>query len=183
MADLRHLSPLGPGFAALQAGRCTLAERPHRAKAGLRPFRGRAAALSEVLGAPLPAPQGRAETAHATVLWAGRGAWLALGAEAGALAPRLHGLAGVTDESDAWAELLLTGPDAEAVLARLCPLDARGLGPAASAPTELAHSRALLTREGAGFGLLLPRSSAAWTVHEIGTAMRSIAAQHGLTPG
>lgn len=145
------------------------------------PFRGRAAECGAALGLDLPGPGRTADSAGLRLLWSGRAAWLALGDATlpARLAEALAGLAAVADQSDSHAGLRLSGADARAVLARLCPLD---LGSAAfpdgaTARTELAHMAAQITRAGEAFELLVLRSFAAHFHHEVEAAMRSVAAQ------
>ena len=94
----------------------------------------------------------------------------------------LDGLAALADQTDAWAGLALAGPDAEAVLARLVPLDLapQAFPEGAAARSMLRHLPLLIVRGAEGFELLVPRSSAATAVREVGEAMRGVAARAAL---
>ena len=92
----------------------------------------------------------------------------------------LQGIAALTDQSDGWAALCLDGPQAEAVLARLVPLDLRSAVFARGAVLrcQLGHLPAILRRTGStAFQILVFRSMAATAVHELHQAMRSVAAR------
>lgn len=168
----------------LSAGGATLSELAWDGLASLMPFRGQEGAVAAALGLALPAPGGTAEGRGLRLLWAGRSAWMASGVPglADTLAARLRGRAAVTDQTDAWCGLRLSGPAARAVLARLCPLDldAGAFPDGATARTDLAHVAGQITRAGEGFELMVPRSYAGHLHHELHAAMVSVAAQAGL---
>ena len=68
-------------------------------------------------------------------------------------------------------------------LARLVPVDLAGLARGQVARSLLGHMMALLRRTGAQeLEVWVFRSMAATAVHEIGTAMRSLAARAALAP-
>ena len=146
----------------------------------LMPFRGREAALSDALmaahGLAFPAPGRVTEAGTLRCLWSGRAQALLIGGppDAGLLA---H--AAVIDQSDGWAVVRLQGAGAEAVLARLVPLDLReGAFPEGStARTLCQHMTVSVTRRGAGFEIMAFRSMARTLVHEIATAMALVAAR------
>ena len=108
------------------------------------------------------------------MVWAGRGMAFLLGAE-----PPDTPDAAITDQSDGWVWVTLTGADAGTVLARLCPLDLR---PAAfpvgtSARTMLQHLSVLMIRTEQGFVIAAYRSMARTLVHEVEAAMQAVAAR------
>jgi heterotetrameric sarcosine oxidase gamma subunit len=166
----------------LTAGDATLAALPPAPRAAVAPFAGRREAVSHALrawtGAGLPEP-GRMEGA---IAWSGIGQWLVTGREPGEVAERLHGLAAVTDQSDAWAGLRLTGGAAAEVLARLAPLDLHpsAFAPGAAARTLLRHVPLLMSRGETGFDLLVPRSYAGAAVEDLVRAMRLVAGRAAL---
>jgi sarcosine oxidase subunit gamma len=136
------------------------------------------AALAARTGAGLSEP-GRAA---GSVVWAGMGPWLVEGSDPAAVAALLRGLAAVTDQSDGWAGMVLSGPAARAVLARLVPLD---LDPAAfpegaAARSMLRHVPLLLIAAEARFRLIVPRSYARTAVEDLAGAMAGVAARGGL---
>ncbi len=86
----------------------------------------------------------------------------------------------MTDQSDGWTGLILTGAGAADVLARLVPLDLApdAFPPGATARTELRHIMCALTAlDGGGYEILVMRSFTGSAVHEIETAMRAVAAR------
>ncbi|HEU0222793.1 MAG TPA: sarcosine oxidase subunit gamma family protein [Paracoccaceae bacterium] len=170
----------------LAIGECSAAEFAPEAVFSVMPFRGRTAEVGAALGMALPGPNATAAAAGRRLLWTGKDAWLVLGPTglADDLARRLAGRAAVSDQSDSLAGLTLSGADARAVLARLCPLDLdRGAFPdGATARTDLAHIMGQVTRAGDASELMVPRSYAAHFLHEVEAAMRSVAAQRALRP-
>lgn len=143
----------------------------------IAPYPGRD--LSAAL-APLhfPAPGEVVEGGGMRLVWAGRDMAFLTGAPA----PALDGLAAVTDQRDGWVWVTLTGADAAAVLARLCPLDLRAAAfpVGTSARSVLQHLPALLVRVGdQAFQIATYRSMAATLLHEVEAAMRAVAARRG----
>jgi sarcosine oxidase subunit gamma len=158
-------------------GGVTLSEVVPEAITSVAPFAGQEAAVSAALeaatGAAFPAP-GRWTGAETRIVWTGPEQAMVLGAR---VAPAG---AAVTDQSDAWAVMRLDGPGAEAVLARLIPVDTRRahFPPGHAARTMLHHMTCTLMRAGDdAFDIMVFRSMAATAVHDIETAMRSLAAQ------
>ncbi len=168
----------GLDYLPLAVGGCVLVALPPVRRASIAPFAGRQQAVAQALQAELPAP-GRAA---GPIVWAGFGIWFLAGPEAGAAAARMAGLAAVTDQSDAWSGLALSGPDAREALARLVPLDLdpATFPPGAAARSMLRHVALLLLATEAGFELLVPRSYARTAVHDLDEAMRSVAARAAL---
>lgn len=184
MADLAPRPALAGLHLPQIAGGVALAAAAEAPMLSIAPFRGRAAALAGPLGAAPPDP-GRlvALDDGSELIWAGLDLWLLRGpAATPALAERLADLAAVTDQSDGWTALALTGTGAAAVLARLAPLDlaAAAFPPGSAARTELRHMMcAILAREG-GFELLVMRSFTETAAREIAHAMRAVAARTAL---
>lgn len=176
MASLVAMSPCA-GLLPLSAGEVILSETAPEAITAVAPFDGRADAVSRALedaaGAAFPAP-GRWTGADTRIVWTGPDQAMVLG-------PRVA-LAGaaVTDQSDAWAVMRLDGHGAEAVLARLVPIDVRlaRFPPGHAARTLLHHMTCTILRVGEdAFEIMVFRSMAATAVHDLETAMRSVAAQ------
>lgn len=167
-------------------GAATLAVVADTPVASVAPYRGRGADVARVLserhGVGLPGPGGSAAGSGATCRWAGLDQWFLFGPEPAAVAEALSGLAAVTDQSDGWARLALTGGDAAAVMARLCPLDLHPVAfpEGATARTEFAHMMSAITAIPGGVEVMVMRSFAGTAVHEIIAAMRSVAAQKPL---
>jgi sarcosine oxidase subunit gamma len=144
--------------------------------AAVQPWPGRVAAVDAALkarGLGFPAPGRSLEVADTRILWAGRAAAFLIGTAPPELAD-----AAVIDLTDGWAGLTLAGPGAEAVLARLVPIDLR---PAAFpegtvARTLLGHLQVLIQRRGGGFEVMVMRSYLRTAHHEVAGAMRRLAA-------
>jgi sarcosine oxidase subunit gamma len=135
------------------------------------PYRGQHEAVSAQLktqvGVGLCAPNRRA----GTVTWFGHGTWLVAGEVV------LDGAA-VTDQSDAWAVIQLSGAAAEDVLARLVPVDLRVQVFKTNhvAKTMLGHMAVTISRTGtASFEIMVMRSMAKTLVHDLDVAMRALA--------
>lgn len=136
------------------------------------------AALRAAHGMAFPGPGRATGREGARALWSGRGQALLLGP---APEPLLTHHFALTDQSDAWAAVSLEGSGAREVLARLCPLDLRDghFKRGHSARSLIGHMNASLTRTGRDTWLILAmRSMATTLLHELGEAMRSVAAQN-----
>jgi heterotetrameric sarcosine oxidase gamma subunit len=165
------------GLLPVTHGTTTLSELTPEAITSIAPFDGEEAAVSAALeataGAGFPAPN-RWTGTTTRIVWTGPGQAMALG-------PRVAPPgAALTDQSDAWAVMRLEGQGAEAVLARLIPIDVRRaqMPQGHAARTLLHHMTCTLMRVGDdAFDILVFRSMAATAVHHIETAMRSVAAQ------
>ena len=164
----------------LRHGDCRLTAQPVVAAWLIAPYPGRAAACSAALapiGLSFPAPGQGLSAQGARIVWAGREqAFLFDAAPPDGLAEH----ASLTDQADGWARFLLQGTGAEAVLARLVPLDLR----AGSFPqgrvvrSLLGHMPLLLIRAASdAFEITTYRSMAGSAVHELGRAMRATAAR------
>ena len=143
----------------------------------IAPFRAREADVASALGVALPAPNGTARWGEGRILWTGLGRWLLIGAPA---PEGLGSLAAVVDQSDASVCVVLEGPAARSVLARLVPADLRdGAFPVgATARTLLNHMTVTLTRLGPeAWEVMAMRSMSGTLVHEIQEAMRGVAAR------
>jgi sarcosine oxidase subunit gamma len=139
------------------------------------PYPGSEAAVADRLGV-FPAPGEVHAWGDGRLVWAGRGLAFLFDAD-DTQGEGLEGLAAVTDQSDGWAGLHLSGADAPDVLARLVPLDLAPMPANGSARTLLNHMPLLLIRKDTGFELWSFRSMAGTMLHEIGTAMRAVAAR------
>ena len=124
----------------------------------------------------LPEPGRWTQAGGLSVFWTGPEQWLAeADGDGAALAARLGetlgGTASLVDQSDAWTCLEVTGPEARAVLEKLCPLD---LHPAAfpvgaAARTCMDHLGILiaLADETPRFQLWVDRSAARSFLHAV----------------
>ena len=181
MSSLASLSPCA-GHLPIRHGGLVLTEAMPARITQIAPLRDRDAELSAALrtmGLGWPAPGRSHVRGEAGCLWSGRGQAFLVNADP---AP-LTGLAAIVDQSDGWAVMRLSGPGADEALARLVPVDLAGLARGQVARSLLGHMMALLRRTGAQeLEVWVFRSMAATAVHEIGTAMRSLAARAALAP-
>jgi sarcosine oxidase subunit gamma len=167
------------GLLPLTRGSVTLSEVVPQAITAIAPFKGQAAAVSKALkaaaGVGFPKPNRTEAKGETRCLWSGHDQAFLIGPAPGPIPG-----AALTDQSDGWALLRLEGAGAVEVLARLVPLDLRHVAfPAgAAARSLLFHVPLAIFRSGAdSYDLMVFRSMAATAVHELDTAMRSLAAQ------
>ena len=172
MASLIALTPCA-GLLPLTIGGITITEVVPEALTSVAPFKGQKKAVSDALkaqvGAGLPAVNRRT----GPVTWFGHGVWMVEGAVSVAGAA-------VTDQSDAWAVVTISGAGVEAVLARLMPVDLRAavFKKGHVAKTMLAHLSVTITRTGAeSFEIMAMRSMAKTLLHDLETAARGVAAR------
>lgn len=177
MVDLRAKSPCA-GKAPVRHGEVTLKELPFAQITSVAPFKGKAAAVSKALnasiGAGLPDTGRLLAGGTGEVFWAGQGQFFVTGA------PVTSVEAAVTDQSDAWVTLDLDGARAGDVLARLCPLDLRGMDEGDVARSLVGHIACVIIRRSGGFEIMAFRSMAGTLWCELETAMQSVAARAGL---
>jgi heterotetrameric sarcosine oxidase gamma subunit len=155
----------------------TLAEVDLGQVTSIAPYAGQEKALAAALkplGLAFPKPNELRAKGAVRLAWTGRGQAFLIGAAPGDWAE----IAALTDQSDGWAALSLTGAGAEDVLARLVPVDLRGMG--AAARSSLGHMGVILMRHKDGFELMVFRSMARTAWHEIEAAMKMQAARQAL---
>ncbi len=168
------------GLLPVVAGGVTLSEVEIGRMVAVAPYRGQdkavSAALKAAFGIGLPGPGRSFAKGGVGLVWFAYGKVLLLGAEA----PDLAGLAAITDQVDGWAMMRLEGTGAEAVLARLVPVDLRAANfkKGLAVRTLLGHMTCHILRSGAqAFDIMVMRSMAGTAVHEIEVAMRRVAAR------
>lgn len=167
------------GLLPVAAGGVSLSELPPARITSVAPLAGKDRAVAtalKALGLGWPAPGRSVTKGAAGCLWTGRGQAFLIGADPDGLSA----IAALTDQSDGWARMRLSGPGAEAVLARLVPLDLRvaAFPVGAVARTGLNHMMTVLSRaEAESFDILVFRSMAASAVHEVQQAMAAVAAR------
>lgn len=182
MPELAEQTPFD-GLLPVSAADAVLSGMPAIRIISVAPFSGMEPATADALrrlGLDWPAPGRAVGAGEAVCCWGGRGIAFLIGAEPVALN---GGVAALTDQSDAWARMRLAGRMAEAVLARLVPLDLRmAVFPAGSvACTALNNMLAVLRRTDAeSFEIMTPRSMAATAVNELWRAMSALAARQAL---
>lgn len=157
-------------------GQITLNKVTYPGLWSVAPFAGQQKATGTALGHPLPKP-GRTVTQDGLrLIWAGHGVVFAVAPNL----PDLSALAAVTDQSDGWAVVTVSGSTVVDVLARLVPIDLR---PATfktghTARTLLGHMTASVTRTGPQtFEVMVMRSMAATLVHDLTRAAALFAAR------
>lgn len=178
MGDLTATDPFAGIPLPMELGASRIDALPAPRILSIAPYPGQEAETARRLGS-FPAPGEVLGIGGARLVWAGRGVAFLFdpdGAQAGALAD----LAAVTDQSDGWAGLRLSGADAQEVLARLVPLDLSQMPRQASARSLLNHMPLLMIREGDAFELWSYRSMAGTLVHEVEAAMRGVAARRDM---
>ncbi len=180
MVELIAKSPL-EGLLPLSIGSVTLSQEDPGVMTSIAAFKGKektlSAALKKIHGMAAPGPNRALGKAGARAIWFGHGMILLQGPKADkALAKH----AALTDQSDGWAVVRLTGAGARDVLARLTPVDLRDseFKRGHTARTELAHMMASITRIGAqSWQILVFRGFAGTLVHDLRRAMQSVAAR------
>lgn len=144
------------------------------------PFAGRTEAVDAALrglGLGWPSPGQVIGAGGLRAIWAGRGRALILGAE---IPAGIQTLGAVTAQGDGIAALVVEGGAAEAVLARLVPMDLRAAAfPAGrTARTMVNHMAAQVSRVGGeAFEIMVMRSMGHTLVHELRDAARMVAAR------
>jgi sarcosine oxidase subunit gamma len=167
----RSLSVGGVTMAEMDPGPITaIAVYPGGAKVvtkGLKP-----------LGLAMPEPNRFSEKKGARIVWTGRDQAFLTGVEA----PALEGAA-VTDQTDGWAVLTLSGAAAVDVLARWVPVDLRlaAFPVGRACRTQLNHMNVVLLRTGDhSFEIMVFRSMARTAWHELEAATHMVAARAGV---
>jgi sarcosine oxidase subunit gamma len=171
--------PVFEGLLPVAAEGLTLADATPARITSVAPLAGMEARVDAALrrlGLGWPAPNRATRKGTSACLWSGRGQAFLVGCEPAGL----DGLAALTEQTDGWAVMQLTGKGAAEVLARLVPVDLRqqafATGHVARAPVN--HMMAVIERQGAdAFRIFVFRSMAATAVHELSVAMRAVAAR------
>lgn len=148
----------------------------------IAPFVGQLEAVNAVLKLhriKLPKVGDVSQGKNLSILWAGHDQWLALGAP-DMFFENLQGIAALTDQSDAWMTLHLSGDDAASIMARLTPVDLSGLSVGECARSEYAHMPSILLPVPDGYKIMVSRSFAQTAIDKTVEAMRRLAAQRAL---
>jgi heterotetrameric sarcosine oxidase gamma subunit len=180
--ELIAKSALG-GHAPVTLGGVTLSEAAVGPITSLAVLPGGAKAVAKALkgmGLAMPAPNTFAEKKGTRIVWTGRDQAFLSGVDA----PVLEGAA-VTDQSDGWAVLSVSGVGAVDALMRLAPVDLRLQSfPAGKVlRTGLNHMNVVILRTGDyAFEIMVFRSMARTAWHEIEAAMQMLAARGALKP-
>ena len=178
MAELILKTPLD-SMADVTIGAVTLAEIDLGVLTSIAPYQGQAkaaaAALKAAHGMAWPAPLRATGKDGARAIWFGRDMILLAGPAADA---GLSDHAALTDQSDAWTAVQVSGAGVEDVLARMVPGDvsAAAFKRGHTARTQVQHMNGSLTRIGAdSFVILVFRSMAGTLRHDLERAMASVA--------
>jgi heterotetrameric sarcosine oxidase gamma subunit len=129
------------------------------------------------LGLAFPPPNSFARKKDAQIVWTGRDQAFVIGVAL----PEMDGAA-VTDQTDGWTTLALSGAGAVDVLARLVPVDLRlSACPVGTAlRTQVNHMNAIILRTGDhSFDILVFRSMARTAWHELEDTMSMVSARTG----
>lgn len=163
---------------SLSVGTVTLAEVDVGPITSIAVLPGGAKAVAKglkTLGLAMPDPGTFVERKGARIVWTGRDQAFLISADC----PALDGAA-VTDQSDGWAVLAVSGAGAVDVLARWVPVDLRlSAFPVGRAlRTQLNHMNVILSRTGDhAVEIMVFRSMARTAWHELETAMHMVAAR------
>jgi len=139
-------------------------------------------AIKASLGIALPAP-GKTATAperNTTLMSVALDQWFALFDDDGQPATAFisTGSAAVTDQSDSWVQLQVSGPKARAALERICPVNLHpdAFPKGSIARTSMEHLGTIISNPDDldTFELLAPRSSAKSFLHMIMTSVQNI---------
>lgn len=166
---------------SLTLGTVTLAEVEVGPITSVAVFPGGAKAVAKglkTLGLAMPEPNTFVEKKGVRIVWTGRDQAFLMGVAP----PDLEGAA-VTDQSDGWAALSVSGAAAVDVLARLVPVDLRLVAfPVGRAVrTQVNHMNVVILRVGDhAFEILVFRSMARTAWHELETTTHMVAARAGM---
>ena len=164
----------------LQLGTVTLAEAEVGPITGIAVFPGGAKAVAKGLkglGLAMPSPLTFSEKKGARIVWTGRDQAFLIGIDP----PEIEGAA-LTDQTDGWTSLALSGAGVVDVLARLVPVDLRlAACPVGTAlRTQVNHMNAVILRTGdQAFEIMVFRSMAQTAWHELQTTMSMVSARAG----
>ncbi|SFG00811.1 sarcosine oxidase subunit gamma [Roseobacter denitrificans OCh 114] len=165
----------------VKIGSMTLVEADLGTLTSISPFQDQQVAVSDALtqayGLAFPAPNRTTGEDRARAIWFGRETAVLVGAP---VPPGLDKIAAITDQSDAWACVTLSGPGHTDALARLVPVDLRlkSFEVGHTTRTLLGHMHASITRTAPDEVLILVfRSMAVTLVDELKEAMEAVAAR------
>lgn len=154
------------GLLPLEIGDLTLEEVVIDQAFCVAPFKGQEKAVSDALPMPFPKPN-RVTGRNPRAIWIGPGQALVIGGGVSDLQ------AAVVDQSDAWAVVQISGPSVLDVLARLVPVDLRGMKAGHTVRTLIAHMTGSVTKTGPDtFEVMVMRSMAGTLVHDLERAAR-----------
>ena len=169
------------GLLPITVGSVALSEVVPEAVTSVTAFKGQGKTVSAAIeaehGLKMPAPNRSTGNAKLRAIWTGPNQALLIG---GPITGDLSVSASMTDQTDAWCIVRLEGDQSVEVLARLTPIDLRSskFKRGHTAKTDLMHMMASITKTGANaFEIMVFRSMAKTLVHDLTTAMESLAAR------
>lgn len=139
--------------------------------------------IRERFNATLPGPQQSTLNANMRIMWTAQEQWFVSAPNSDSLVDEftqcLRGVASVTEQSDGWVELALSGTKTREVLELLSPVDLRAqtFGPNATTRTTIEHIGVQLTQidtNAPAFSLLSFRSSGRSLLHAVQEAATTI---------
>ena len=180
MVELIAKTPLS-GLLPLQIGGLVAVEAELGALTSLSPYKRKMTAFKKAVksahGLSVP-DDGKAEMSdQGHLIWFGRGEYLLTGRAAD---EELASAAAVVDQSDAWACVELRGAGIDEVMSRMTPIDTRidAFPVGTTARTLIQHMNGSVTRTGLDtLVLMVFRSMAATLVHDLKSAMETVAAK------
>lgn len=173
MTEISARTPMA-GLTLRQIGTVTLSELVLPELRSVMPAKGRAADVAralEAVGLGLPDPGQSMTLGQARIFWTGRNQYFLAGQDA----PDCP--AAITDQSDAWAGIALSGAGRFDVLARLCPVDLAAEKPGASLRSQIGHMPAIILIGTQQVELLVFRAFAETLLHETSQAAELVAAR------
>lgn len=180
MVELTANSPFSD-LLPVTVGDTVLAQTNWAPLSSVAPFNGQhmaaAKSLARAHGLAYPGPGQATCTGDARLIWFGHDSVMLSGVAA---QDGLQALAAVTDQSDAWAAIQISGPQIADVLARLVPIDLRWaqFGDGATARTSFGHMNVSITRVAPdALVILVFRSMVQTLISEVKEAMEAVAAR------
>ncbi|MES2847173.1 MAG: sarcosine oxidase subunit gamma [Pseudomonadota bacterium] len=182
--SLKPLCPLGHAAPeTVTVGPVTVTEVVTTALASIATRRGReddVARAAAGAGIPLPLPGAAQDGAPYGAFWLGPDQWMVEAPFdshediAAILRPVFGDAASITEQTDAWVRLDVTGPDLPALFERLCNFDLRRHGPGSATRTMMEHLGCyMVVRATDTVSVIGPRSSAHSLHHALITAAKS----------
>ncbi|MCT8330894.1 sarcosine oxidase subunit gamma [Albidovulum sediminis] len=182
--SLKAVTPLGHAAPHAETfGPITIAEVTDVALASVAARQGRAAdvaAAAKRIGLDLPPPGRHAAGTPCSAFWMGPEMWMVEAPFSthedvvAALKPAFGDAASLTEQTDAWARLRVTGADLPRLFERLCNADLARAEAGHAIRTTIEHLGAfLLVRSAAEIDVLAARSSAGSMHHALVAAAKS----------
>lgn len=174
MVKLYAKSPLNK-MSDIKIGSLTLREVIWKNITTIQPLKGKekitTKAINERFELNLPGVGKSISSQKNKIMWIGMNQFLFLGDKIEVKE------AALTDQSDAWTILLLTGDKTADVMDRLCPVDTRSLVSGDVIRSMIGHMTAIVEKTEVGCQLMVFRAFAETLLHEVCNSMRSVTVQ------